>query len=137
MSTLPGINDHEIIYIASSIDVQLPKMSKRKILVWSRADITTIKSIGRNFNTCFLEKHSMTSPVNTSWDEFQDMCQRWLDLKKTLDFPIHSTVILQKTTYVQLCKIITISILLAKISIVKKRFRKNVVRLIQIMYQLY
>ena len=57
---LPGINDHEIIYLESSIEVQLTKMSKRKILVWSIADITTIKSIGQHFNTCFLEKHSMT-----------------------------------------------------------------------------
>ena len=38
-------------------------MPKRKILAWSRADITTIKSIAQNFNTCFLEKHSITSPA--------------------------------------------------------------------------
>ena len=30
-------------------------------------------------DTCFLEKHFMTSPVNTLWDEFKDMCQRYLD----------------------------------------------------------
>ena len=77
---LPGISDHKIIYSESSIEVQLTKMSKCKILVWSGADITTIKSIPLNFNTCFLEKHSMTSPVNTLWDEFKDMCQRCLDL---------------------------------------------------------
>ena len=96
--TIPGISDHEIIYLASSIEVQLTKMSKCKILVWSGADITTIKSIALNFNTCFLKKHSMTSPVNTLRDEFQDMCQRCLDLilileliatsRKNLAFPL-------------------------------------------------
>ena len=64
--TLPGISDHEIIYLESSMkSMHVTKMSKHKILVWSRADITTIKSIAQNFNTCFLEKDSMTSPVNT------------------------------------------------------------------------
>ena len=54
-------------------------MPKRKILVWSRADTITIKSIAQNFNSYFLEKHSITSPVNTLWDEFKDMCHRCLD----------------------------------------------------------
>ena len=37
------------------------------VLVWSRVDITAVKSLGQNFNTCFVEKHSMTcaSPVNS------------------------------------------------------------------------
>ena len=72
-------------YLESSTEVQLTKISKRKILVWSRADITTIKSIAQNFNTYFLEKHSMKSPVNTLWDEFKDMYQRYLDLIPILD----------------------------------------------------
>ena len=66
---LPGISDHEIIYLESSTEVKLTKTPKHKILAWSRADITTIKSIAQNFNTCFLEKHSMTSPANILWDE--------------------------------------------------------------------
>ena len=70
-------------YLESSTEVQLTKMPKHKILVWSRADINTIKSIARNFNTCLLEKHSMTNPVNILWDEFIDICQRYLDLIRT------------------------------------------------------
>ena len=58
-------------------------MSKRKILIWSRADITTIKSIVQNFNTCFVEKNSMTSPVYTLRDDFKDMCQRCLGIIPT------------------------------------------------------
>ena len=143
---LPGISDHEIIYLESSTELQLTKMSKHKILVWFGADITTIKSIALNFNTCFLEKHSMTSPVNTLWDEFKDMCQRCLDLIPTRLIatshrqpwisPYIGRLSRRKQRMYNSARSSQISILLAKISIVKKRFKKNVVRLIQIMYQL-
>ena len=119
---LPGISDHEILYLELSIEVQLTIMSKRKILVLSRAGITTIKSIALNFNTCFLKKqHSMTSPVNTLWDEFQDMCQRCLDLIPTRLIATSC----KKPWNSQLCKVITISILLAKMLIVKKEIQKE------------
>ena len=71
----------------------------------------------------------MINPVNTLWDEFKDTCQRYLDLIPTRliatgckqpGFPYTFDGYPIKTTYVQLCKIITISILLVKISIAKK-----------------
>ena len=143
---LPGISDHEIIYLESSTEVQLTKMSKRKILVWSRADITASISIGQNFNTCFLEKHSMTSPVNTLWDEFQDMCQRCLDF-----IPIRLIVTSRKQPWISpyirwlsrrkqrmynSARSSQSPFYWQKYQLLKKRFKKNAVRLIRSMYQL-
>ena len=56
--SLPGISDHEIIYLESSVEVQLTKMSKCKILIWSRADITTFKSIALNFNSYLFSRET-------------------------------------------------------------------------------
>jgi len=76
---LPGISDHEIIFIESSTEAQLIKTPKRKILIWSGANITTIKSIAQDFNSSFLEKYSVSTPVNILWNDFKTMCLSCLD----------------------------------------------------------
>ena len=129
-------------------------MPNCKILVWSRADITTVKSIAQNFNTCFLDKHSMASPVilhgmNSRicakyavgmWSkQFLDhiltrliatRCkQPWISpyirwLSHRKQCMYKSARSLQSPFYWQ------------KYQLFKKRFKKNVVRLTQTMCQL-
>ena len=80
---LPGINDHDIIYVESSVRAEYILPTKRKITLWSRADINCLSNFITNFNESFLSCHSSKSPVQLMWEEFKAMCLDCINLIPT------------------------------------------------------
>ncbi|XP_063951801.1 uncharacterized protein LOC135153256 [Lytechinus pictus] len=73
-SPLPGIGDHDIVSVVSSIKASRRKPVKRKICLWKQADLENLKK------DCLVFQNSFTGQYCTS-SSVQDM---WLDIKTTL-----------------------------------------------------
>ena len=64
---LPGIGDHEIVYTESDVTPQRCKPVKRKIHLWKKASIVSMKEECFKFQQEFLDKYCVTSPVHDMW----------------------------------------------------------------------
>ena len=60
---LAGLGDHEAVSIKNSLFIKKKKPTKRKILLWNRADVNKIKEKTHAFRNTFLEKFSVNSNV--------------------------------------------------------------------------
>ena len=65
---LAGLGDHDAVSIKNSLFVKKKKPSKRKILLWNRADVNKIKEKTNAFRNTFLKKFSTRSNVNEMWE---------------------------------------------------------------------
>ena len=65
---LSGLGDHEAVSIKNSLFIKKKKPTKRKILLWNRADVNKIKEKTHTFRTTFLNKFSTNSNVDEMWD---------------------------------------------------------------------
>ena len=61
---LAGLGDHEAVSIKNSLFIKKKKPTKRKILLWNRADVNKIKEKTHTFRNTFLKKFSTSSNVN-------------------------------------------------------------------------
>ena len=79
---IPGISDHEAIYIESMITAKYNPPVRRKILLWSKANFQTISQHIQDFNSKFLATFSITHepPVQQMWNDFMNMCSDCMDL---------------------------------------------------------
>ena len=68
---LAGLGDHEAVSIKNSLFIKKKKPTKRKILLWNRADVNKIKEKTHAFRNTFLEKFSINSNVNEIWDHIK------------------------------------------------------------------
>eukprot|EP00745_Piridium_sociabile_P038619 TRINITY_DN7074_c0_g1_i3.p1 TRINITY_DN7074_c0_g1~~TRINITY_DN7074_c0_g1_i3.p1 ORF type:complete len:816 (+),score=128.54 TRINITY_DN7074_c0_g1_i3:312-2759(+) len=69
--TLPGISDHDVVYIDSDIEAQRPKPVKRKILLWKRANFEELKTHAAAFRDLFMSKYTPTSSVAEMWTDIK------------------------------------------------------------------
>ena len=65
---LSGLGDHEAVSIKNSLFLKRKKPTKRKILLWNRADVNKMKEKTHAFRTTFLDTFSADSDVNEMWD---------------------------------------------------------------------
>ena len=75
---LAGISDHEVIYIESSLAPHQQQNIKKKSFLWHKADMASIKETIIKFKEAFLSKFSLSTPVDTLWEEFKSVCLRCL-----------------------------------------------------------
>ena len=61
---LPGISDHEMVYVDSDVSARYQRPIQRKIWLWSKADIPVLKQSMLQFSEDFTNKHSIKSDVN-------------------------------------------------------------------------
>ena len=66
---LPGVSDHEMVLALSDIRANRRKPIKRKILLWSRADMSSIRSGIEHFSHRFIHSNSINSDVNDLWSQ--------------------------------------------------------------------
>lgn len=62
---LPGIVDHDIVYI--DITAKINKLTQRKINVWEKADNTKLEEMTRSINTDFHSKFHPMIPIQEKW----------------------------------------------------------------------
>ena len=67
-TTLPGLGDHDIVFIESSASAKRTKPVKRRIHLWRDADIGSLKTSCLSFQHLFLQKYNTSSNVNTMWN---------------------------------------------------------------------
>lgn len=62
---LPGIVDHDIVYI--DITAKIYKLTQRKINLWEKADNTKLEELTRSINTDFHSKFHPMIPIQEKW----------------------------------------------------------------------
>lgn len=62
---LPGIVDHDIVYI--DITAKINKLTQRKINLWEKADNTKLEELTRSINTDFHSKFHPMTPIQEKW----------------------------------------------------------------------
>ena len=84
---MPGISDHEAVYVDSNIIAKRQKQVRRKIFLWKRADIENLKSEIRDFTTEFIESNTADTPVNTLWscisNKLEEVMEKYVPSKMT------------------------------------------------------
>lgn len=65
---LPGISDHDIVYIDTDITAKINKPTQRKIYLWKKADNTKLEELTRSMNTNFHSIFHPMSPIQEMWD---------------------------------------------------------------------
>ena len=71
---IPGVSDHEIVHVSSDISAKYQRPVKRKIWLWSKADLPSLKTDMQNFSQHLTEKNSIKTDVNILWTEFSKKC---------------------------------------------------------------
>ena len=70
-SPLPGIGDHDIVSVVSSVEALRRKPVKRKIFLWKLADMKNMKVECLAFQKDFTERHSSSSSIQAMWDDIK------------------------------------------------------------------
>ena len=76
---LPGVSDHEALFIDTNIEAKHQRPPKRKIYLWNKADIEGLQTDISSFSTEFVDQHDSTQPVDDLWNDIKSGCQHLLD----------------------------------------------------------
>ena len=68
---LPGLGDHEIVYIDTDISAKLNKPVKRKIYIWKKANKDKLEDQASEMVKQFKEKFSLDRAINEMWNFFK------------------------------------------------------------------
>ena len=68
---LPGIGDHNIVSVESSISVNRRKPARRKIFLWNRMDVAGMKGDCLSFQATFMSHFDATSPIQAMWADIK------------------------------------------------------------------
>jgi len=82
---IPGISDHEAVYVETQINLISTPETPRQIFFWDKADFNDLMM---QYSTEFLSIYSPDTPVEVLWTAFKTKCHECLDHK----------LYLQKTT---------------------------------------
>ena len=80
---IPGISDHEAVYIETMITAKYNPPVRRKIFLWSKANFQLISQYIHDFNLKFLSNYTHESSVQLMWNDLIDMCSNCMDLVPT------------------------------------------------------
>ena len=89
--SIPGISDHEAVYILSNITAKVHMTIPRKIILWNRANFTLIEEIISNFKNEFQLSYDPSTPVSILSDKFKNLCMECLDLIPVKQISSNST----------------------------------------------
>ena len=79
-TTLPGLGDHDIVFVESSASAKRSKPAKRRIHLWKKANMESMRSSCKSFQQEFLQKFNSNSNVNTMWNDIKNHLLSTLDL---------------------------------------------------------
>ncbi|CAC5405349.1 unnamed protein product [Mytilus coruscus] len=65
---IPGIGDHDIVFIDSNTIAMHPKPTQRKIYIWKRADIEKMKSEALELSKIFHGLYNAQSSISEMWE---------------------------------------------------------------------
>lgn len=76
---IPGISDHEVVFINMNIEPHRSKPTKRKILLWKRADLDVINDLFEEYSKKFMNEFKETTPVEEMWQSFRNHCKHIIE----------------------------------------------------------
>lgn len=76
----PGLSDHELIIIESSLVATLTESQPRTVYLWHQADWQAINERLSNFSNNFLSNYSVDTSIQDLWNSFKWECHSCLDL---------------------------------------------------------
>ena len=79
MSPIPGVSDHEMVLSLSDIHARRQKPVRRKILLWKKADMRSIKSEINIFGNQFVLSNSGETEVYDLWSHITIFLHNILD----------------------------------------------------------
>jgi len=77
---IPGISDHDAVYIESSIKARYRKPVKRKIFLWEKTDFNLLSQVISEFVSNFIATNTVSSSIQRMWDDFRAKCIDCLEL---------------------------------------------------------
>ena len=80
---LPGISDHNILFITSLLSVKINLPAKRKIYLWSKAKNEDIQNKASELCNQFAKLPINTLSINDLWQNFKNICIRCLKMVAT------------------------------------------------------
>jgi hypothetical protein len=69
---LPGISDHDAVFIQAQTTASRLKLPSRKILLWKKANTADMSTAIRDFSSDFTTRYTQDTDVNTLWKTFRD-----------------------------------------------------------------
>jgi hypothetical protein len=67
----PGLGDHEIVNISSTVSAKRRKPIRRKIHLWKRAEEDKMRQMAHNFQESFLNKFDLHSNIEAMWTDIK------------------------------------------------------------------
>jgi len=75
---ISGVSDHEAVNVKSLVQVNLQSI-KRRVHLWRRADLPTMKEVATDFCSILLQSTSTSTPVDLLWEEFKSVCSECMN----------------------------------------------------------
>ena len=80
LKPIPGISDHEALFIDSDVQAKLRRPTSRKIFLWKNADLEKLQYDMQAFCQSFISKFPTSHPVDSLWTTFKNGCLNVLSL---------------------------------------------------------
>ena len=74
LKPLPGVSDHEALFIDSDVRVKLQRPTSRKLYLWNRADLEGLRESMTTFSESFTSGHDTSQSVEELWTSFKSGC---------------------------------------------------------------
>jgi len=71
---LPGVSDHDAVFVEVHAQATRKRPTKRKIPLWKNADYESIQLATTRFTSSFTSDNTPDTDINTLWDSFKDAC---------------------------------------------------------------
>jgi hypothetical protein len=76
---MPGLSDHDIVYMDMNVKATRQKPVRHKIFLWKRADFNSIRSVTKEWSNNFISAHTTSTPVEDLADEIQHFLDKILE----------------------------------------------------------
>ncbi len=76
---LPGISDHDAIFVDSNVKDDRQKPVRRKIHLWTKADFDAVRNRVSEFLEEFIRTHAIDTPVDQLWELLRDEIKSIID----------------------------------------------------------
>jgi len=77
---VPGISDHDAVYVESQIKARYKKSVKRKLYLWEKTDFNLLTQVLSEFVSDFNAANTTSSSIQQMWDDFKTKCIDCLEL---------------------------------------------------------
>ena len=76
---IPGVSDHDIVFVEAKVLVPRKKLSQTKIYLWKQADLDNMDLKVKAFSPSFTSEYTADTGINTLWSSFKTFCSEAID----------------------------------------------------------